>query len=145
MVLGTVVDLSVLSYPMLVIMKEQGADVGRGGALPSDVGRGGAYPQTSGEAEPAPRCRERWSQPPDVGRGGAYPQMSGEAEPALRGRAMRSQPSAVWARSVVVFLSVWKHQRLMVINSTSLGTPVLGPRHSSTILQEHTKAKRRYQ
>ena len=32
MVLGTAVDSSVLSYPVLVIMKEQGADVGQGRA-----------------------------------------------------------------------------------------------------------------
>ena len=48
MVLGTTVDLNVLSYPVLVIMKEQGAI----------VGQGGARPRMSGEAEPAvtPQC-----------------------------------------------------------------------------------------
>ena len=70
MVLGIAVDLSVLSYPVLVIMKEQGADVGRGGACPG----------TSGEAKPALRCQARRSLPSDVGRGGASPQPSGEAE-----------------------------------------------------------------
>ena len=59
MVLGTAVDLSVLSYPMLVIMKEQGAD----------VGRGGASPKTSGEAEPALGGRARQSQPSGAERG----------------------------------------------------------------------------
>ena len=73
MVLGTMVDLSVLSYPMLVIMKEQGADVGRGGALPSDVGRGGACPQTSGEAEPDQNIGRGGALPSDVGRDGAFP------------------------------------------------------------------------
>ena len=43
MVLGTTVDLSVLSYLLLVIMKEEGAVIGRGGACP----------QPLGEAEPA--------------------------------------------------------------------------------------------
>ena len=71
MVLGTAVDLSVLPYPVLVIMRGQGVD----------VGRGGASPQPSGEAEPAPGRRARRSQPQDVGRGGASPQPSGEAEP----------------------------------------------------------------
>ena len=99
MALATVVDSNVLSYPMLVFMKEQGAVVERGGAcpqtsseaelalnyrarqdLPSDVGRGGAYPQTSGEAELALSRRARRSLPSDVGRGGASPQQSGEAE-----------------------------------------------------------------
>ena len=57
MVLGTAVDSNVLSYPMLVIMKEQGAI----------VGRGGAYPQSTGEAEPALGRQARQSQPSDVG------------------------------------------------------------------------------
>ena len=43
MVIGTAVDSNVLSYLVLVIMKEQGAA----------VGRGGASPWGSGEAEPA--------------------------------------------------------------------------------------------
>ena len=68
------------------------------------------------------------SLPSDVGQGGASPQSSGEAEPALGGRARQNQSSVVWARSVEAFLSDWKRQRSMVINSTSLGTPVLGPR-----------------
>jgi len=78
--------------------------------------------------ELALRCRVRQSlpldikrggvQPSGVERGGASPQGSGEAEPTF-GR---------WARSVVAFLSVWKHQRLMVISSTSMGTPVFGSR-----------------
>ena len=51
MALGTVVDSNVLSYPVLIIMKEQGAVVGRGGACP----------QTSGEAEPALSRRARQS------------------------------------------------------------------------------------
>ena len=54
---------------------------------------------------------------------------SGEADLALRRRARQSPAFGRWARSVVVFLSVRKHQRLMVICSTSLGTPVFGPRH----------------
>ena len=73
MVLGTAVDSNLLSYLMLVIMKEQGAV----------VGRGGASPQPSGEAELALRCRTRQSQPSAIGRGRASPQMSGEVEPAL--------------------------------------------------------------
>ena len=43
MVLSTMIDLSVLSYLVLVIMKEQGAD----------VGHGRASPEMSGEAGPA--------------------------------------------------------------------------------------------
>ena len=79
MVLGTAVDLSVLSYPMLVIMKEQGAD----------VGRGGASPKTSGEAEPALSRRTRRSQCPDVGRGGVQPSGVGRggANPSGPGEA----------------------------------------------------------
>jgi len=41
--LGTVVDANVLSYPVLVFMKEQGVVIERGGACP----------QMLGEAEPA--------------------------------------------------------------------------------------------
>ena len=73
MTLGTVVDSNVLSYPVLVFMKEQGADVGRGGACP----------RTLGEAELALGRRERRGLPSDVGRGGACPRTSGEAKPAL--------------------------------------------------------------
>ena len=60
---------------------------------------------------------------PDVGRGGTGPQGSGEAEPTF-GR---------WARSVAAFLSVRKHQRLMVISSFSLGIPVFGPRQNAWV------------
>ena len=74
MVLSTAVDSNVLSYPVLVIMKEHGAVIGQGGACP----------QTLGEAEPALSRRARRSLPSDIGRGGAYPQPSGEVEPALR-------------------------------------------------------------
>ena len=78
-----------------------------------------SLPQTSGEADPALGHWARRSLPSDVGQGGASP-----------GRRSRwSQPSVVWAKSVATFLSVWKHQRLMVISSTSLGTLVFGPRH----------------
>ena len=63
MVLGTVVDSNVLSYPVLVIMKEQGAV----------VGRGGANPETLGETEFVLGRRARQSQPSGVGRGGANP------------------------------------------------------------------------
>ena len=99
MTLGTVVDSNVLSYPVLVFMKEQGADVGRGGAcprtlgeaelalgrrerrgLPSDVGRGEACPPTSGKVELALSRRARRSLPSDVGRGGACPRRAGRAE-----------------------------------------------------------------
>ena len=50
MVLGTAVDSNVLSYPVLIIMKDQGAVVGEAElalsrrarqSLPLDVGRGG--------------------------------------------------------------------------------------------------------
>ena len=57
MVLGIMVDLSVLSYPVLVILKEQGVV----------VGRGGAHPRTSGGAEPALRRRARQSLPSAIG------------------------------------------------------------------------------
>ena len=79
MVLGTTVDLSILSYPVLVIMKEQGADVGQGGVCPQTSARGGASPRTSGEVEPTLEHWARQSLPPDVGRGKANPRMSGEA------------------------------------------------------------------
>ena len=98
MALSTMVDSNVMSYPMLVFMKEQGAVVGRGGACP----------QTSGEAEPALGRRARRSL-------------------ALGVQAWRSLPSVLQARSVAMFLPVREHQRLMVISSTSSGTPVLGP------------------
>jgi len=71
----------------------------------------------SGEVEPALGGRARQSLPLDVGQGGASPRRSGEAEPAF----------GHWARSVVAFLSVRKHQCLMVISSSSLGTLVFGP------------------
>jgi len=60
MVLRIAVDLSVLSYPVLVLMKEKGVV----------VGRGRASPQPSGEVEPALSHRARQSLPLDVGRGG---------------------------------------------------------------------------
>ena len=83
MALDTAVDSNVLSYPVLVFMKDQGAV----------VGRGGARPRASGETEPALSHRARWSLalggrarrslalsrrarrslPSDVGRGGACP------------------------------------------------------------------------
>ena len=63
MALSTVVDSNVLSYPVLVFMKEQGAV----------VGRGGASPQTSSEVEPALSHRARQSQPLAMGRGKASP------------------------------------------------------------------------
>ena len=99
MVLGIVVDSNVLSYPMLISM-EQGIV----------IGQGGASPQSLGEVEPALSRRARRSL-------------------ALGGRARWNKSSVVRARSVVVFLSDRKRQRLMVISFTSLGTPVLGPRH----------------
>ena len=148
MVLGTAFDLSVLSYPVLVIMKEQGANVGRGGAcprtsgeaepalgrrarrsLPSAVGQGGASPRPSGEVEPALRHRARQSQPSAIGQGRACPRTSSEAKPALSHRARRNQSSVVRAISVVAFLSDRKRRCSMVINSTSLDTPVLDPQH----------------
>ena len=60
MALDTTVDSNVLSYPVLVFMKDQGAV----------VGRGGVSPRGSGEAEPALGRRARWSQPLAIGRGG---------------------------------------------------------------------------
>ena len=80
-------------------MKEQGAV----------IGRGGANPHPSGEVELALSRRARQSL-------------------ALGGRARRNQASVVRARSIVAFLSDRKRQRSMIISSTSLGTPVLGPR-----------------
>ena len=56
MVLGTAVDSNVLSYPVPVIMKEQGAVVGRGGACPGMSGEVEPSPRGSGEAEPIFRC-----------------------------------------------------------------------------------------
>ena len=52
MVLGTAVDPNVLSYLVLVIVKEQGAVVGRGGASPQPSGEAESSPRGSGEAEP---------------------------------------------------------------------------------------------
>ena len=40
----------------------------------------------------------------------------------------RNQSSVIRTRNAVAFSSNWKCQRSMVISSTSLGTPVLGPR-----------------
>ena len=62
-VLGTTVDSNVLSYPVLVIMKEQGAVIGRGGASPRTLGETEPNPWGSGKVEPTL----------DVGRGGALP------------------------------------------------------------------------
>ena len=92
MVLGTVVDSNVLSYPVLIIMKGQGADIRRGRASPrmlggaepalgrrarqnkpSAIGRGGVWPQTSDEAESAPGRQARWSLSWDIERGRASP------------------------------------------------------------------------
>ena len=107
-------------------------------SLPPNIGPGGASPQSSGEAESSPRGsgeadpalgrRVRQSPPLDVGRGGvqpsgvrqggASPQGSGKAEPTF-GRL---------GKIVVAFLSVRKHQCLMVISSFYLGTSVFGPR-----------------
>ena len=61
MVLGVVFDSNVISYPVLILMKEQGVLVGRGGVCP----------RPSSEAEVALGRRTRWSQPSGVGRGGA--------------------------------------------------------------------------
>ena len=79
MALDIVVDSNVLSYPVLVFMKDQDAV----------VGRGGASPQSSGEVEPvlgrrSPpfRRRVRRSYPLALGQGGARPRTSGEAEPS---------------------------------------------------------------
>ena len=85
MILGTTVDSNVLSYLVLIITKEQGAV----------IGRGGTSPQMLGKAEPALSHQARQSLPSDVGRGGASPQPSGEAEPVLGRRARRSLPSDV--------------------------------------------------
>jgi len=74
--------------------------------------------QSSGEVEPALERRVRRSLPSAIGRGGIL---------ALGGRARRNQSSVVRVRSVVAFLFDRKRQRSMVINSTSLVTPVLGP------------------
>ena len=118
MVLGMAVDSNVLSYPVLVSMKVQGAV----------IGRGGANPKPSGRSEPVLRRRARQSPPSDAGRGEASPRGSSKVEPALGGWARRSQSSVVRARSVVAFLSDRKRQRLIVISSNSLGTSILGPK-----------------
>ena len=73
MALGTTVDSNVLSYPLLILMKEQG----------KVIGRGGACLQTSGEVELALSHRARQSLPLAIGRGGAYPRSSCEAESTL--------------------------------------------------------------
>ena len=96
MFFGTAIDLSVLSYPVLIIMKEQGAV----------VGRGGASPRMSGEAEPALGRRARWSLPSDIGRGRACPETSGEAEPALEHQARRSLPLDVGQGRANLFRSI---------------------------------------
>ena len=56
MVLGIAVDLSVLSYLLLVIMKEQGAVVGQGEANHRTSGEAESSPWGSGEAESIFRC-----------------------------------------------------------------------------------------
>ena len=85
MVLGTVFDSNVLSYLVLVIMKEQGVIVERGGVCP----------RPSGKAEPVLNRWARRDLPSDVGLGGASPWGSGEAELALSHRARQSPPSDV--------------------------------------------------
>ena len=74
MVLGTMVDLSVLSYLLLIIRKEQGAV----------IGRGRASPQPSVGTEPVFKRWARRSPPLDTGQGGTSPRGSGEAEPIFR-------------------------------------------------------------
>ena len=91
-----------------------------------------------GEAESAVGRRVRRSLSSAIGQGRACPQPLGEAEPALRhrarqslahgGRARWNQSSIIRTRNAVAFLSDRKCQRSIVISSTSLGTPVLGPR-----------------
>ena len=83
MALGTAVDSNVLSYPVLVFMKEQGVA----------VGRGGASPQALGETKPVLSRLVRRSLPSGVGRDEACPQPSGEVY--LRRRARRGQPLGV--------------------------------------------------
>ena len=71
MALDIAVDSNVLSNPVLVFMKDQGAVVGQGGVLPLshqmgwspplDVRRGGVRARASGKAEPAFSHRVRWS------------------------------------------------------------------------------------
>ena len=73
MVLGTAVDSNVLSYTVLVIMKEQGAI----------IGRGRANPETSGEAEPALRRWVSQSPPSAVGWGRSSPRTLGGADLVL--------------------------------------------------------------
>jgi len=80
MALGTVVDSNVLSYPVLVFMKEQGVA----------VEQGRAYPRTSGEAEPVLGRQARQSLPSAVGRGRVCPQTSSEAEPTFGGQTRQS-------------------------------------------------------
>ena len=70
MVLDTAVDSNVLSYLVLVFMKDQGAVVERGGASPQSSGEAESSPQRSGEVEPALGSRARQSQPLAIGRGG---------------------------------------------------------------------------
>ena len=118
MALDIMVASNVLSYPMLIFMKEQG----------TIVGRGGACPQTSGETKPALGRRARQSLPPEVGRGGVQPSGVGRGGASPQGSGEAESTFGRWARSLVAFLSDRKHQRLMVISPTSLGIPVLGPR-----------------
>jgi len=92
MVLGTAVDSNVLSYLVLIIMKEQGVVIGRGRACPQPLVRGEAYPQPSGEAEPALSRRASGACPRTSGEAEPALRRSGEAEPALNRRARRSLP-----------------------------------------------------
>ena len=54
MALDTTVDSNILSYPVLIFMKDQGAVVGQGGARPRASGEVESSPQASGEAESSP-------------------------------------------------------------------------------------------
>ena len=54
MALDTAVDSNVLSYPVLVFMKDQGVVVGRVGARPRASDEAEPSPQRSGEAESSP-------------------------------------------------------------------------------------------
>ena len=81
----------------------------------------------SGEAELALSRRARRSLPSDIGRGGVQPSGLGRGRASPQGSDEAEPTFGRWATSVVVFLSVRKHQCLMVISSSSLGTPVFGP------------------
>ena len=86
MVLGAAFDPNVKSYPVLILMMEQGVLVGRGGVCPQSLGEAEPSPRGSGEAESSPRgSGKAESSPEPLGEAESSPRGLGEAESSPRG------------------------------------------------------------